>query len=308
MYRTLILLLVNYCFCFSVVNIALADTLSKDVYTEEVLELHNEFLNVLKSDISKDEKCKAIYNHVHSNTQDLFIILGRLMHYVVNFNELILQYRGIKNLEDVAEVLWPKLGSIANNKLSRYEYFQYFCLQMKDNSNNTDLLNKNREYVSTVFSDSKRLVMKTRWNDLFVYLTWVKEDRQWKLFSSTRILPASGELSASDKQFVEQFIANVLLIEKFNTQCYRLNKIFLDQNDAKVFLSYKFGDTADIPYKEMVEAANNDAETHVKETIKIFSQFGDCDKASMKQATFIVSMKLTDGVIDMMKKAVFASN
>jgi hypothetical protein len=234
--------------------------------------------------------------------------MGRLMHFVVNFNELIQQYRGIKHLEDVAEVLWPKLEAIANKPISRSEYFQSFCLQMKENPNSADLLNKNREYVSTEFSDSNRLVMKTRLDDLYIYLTWVKEGRQWKLFNSTRTLPASGELSANDKQFVEQIIANILLIEKFNTQCYRLKKIFLDQNDAKIFLRYKFGDTADILHKQIVEAANNDADTHVKETIKIFSQFGDCDKASMKQATFVVSMKLTEGVIDTMKKAVFSSS
>ncbi|WP_455211112.1 hypothetical protein [Kaarinaea lacus] len=304
---TLIIFLAS--FCASIPTIVLSDTKSKDIYTQEVLELRNEFLSKLKSDISKEEKCSAIFNHVHSNTQDLFVIMGRLMHFVVNFNKLVQQYSGIKHLEDVAEALWPKLETIANKPpLSRSEYFQSFCLQMKENSNNADLLNKNREYVSTEFSDNNRLIMKTRLDDLFIYLTWVKEGRQWKLFNSSRTLPASGELSASDKQLVGQIITNILLIEKFNTKCYRINKIFLDQNDAKVLLRYKFGDTAIIPHKEIVETANRDADTHVKETIKIFSQFGDCDKAPMKQATFIVSMKLTEGVIDTMKKAVFSSS
>ena len=301
-------MLVNYCFYVAGANTAIADTVSEEVYTQEVLEIHNEFFNVLKSDISKEEKCKAIYGTVHSNTRDLFIIMGRLFHFVANFNELILRYRGIKHLEDVAEVTWPKLEAIANNQLSSIEYFQYFCLQMKDDPNKAGLLNKNHEYVTTVFSDDNRLITKARLNDMFVYLTWVKEGRQWKLFNSSRTLPANGELSAKDKQWVEQFVTNVLLIEKFNSLCYRINKIFLDQNDAKVFIRYKYGDAVHIPHKRMMEAAKSDTDTHVKETIKIFSQFGDCDKAPMRQATFIVSMKLTEGVIDAMKKAVFTSS
>jgi hypothetical protein len=307
MKSTLIIFLASLCAFVS--TMVLADTKNKDIYTQEVLELRSEFLSKLKSDISKEEKCSAIYNHVHSNTQDLFIIMGRLMHFVANFNELIQQYSGIKHLEDVAEALWPKLEAIANKPpLSRSEYFQSFCLQMKENSNNADLLNKNREYVSTEFSDSNRQVMKTRSGDLYIYLTWIKEGRQWKLFNSARTLPISGELSANDKQLAGEIISNILLIEKFNTLCYRIKNIFLDQNDAKVLLRYKFGDTAVIPHTKLVDAANNDTDTHVKETIKIFDQFGDCDKAPMKQATFIVSMKLTEGVIDTMKKAVFSSS
>ena len=306
MNRTLILF--GFCFCVCVANITLADTVAEDVYTQQVLESHNEFLNVLKSDVSKEEKCNAIYRRVHSNSQDLFVIMGRLMYFVDHFNELILQYRGIKHLEDVAEELWPKLKAISDSKLTRPEYFQYFCLQMKDNSNNAGLLNKNYQYVSTVFSESNRLVMKTQLNDLVVYLTWVKEGRQWKLFNSTRTPPVNGELSANDKQYVEQVVTNTLLIEKFNTLCYRWKKIFLDQKDAKVLLTYKFENAADIPYMELVKVANNDAESHVKETIKIFSHFGDCDKTAMKQATFVVSMKLTEGMIDTMKKAVFKSS
>ena len=306
MNRKFVLLLIC-CFCIFVVNKALAEAAINDVNAKEVLAVHNKLFKVLNSDIPKEEKCYALYDHVHSNTQDLFVIVGRLMHLVSNYNELIVQYRGIKYLEDVADELWPKLEAVANNNLSRLEYFLNFCLQTKDNSNSTGFLNKNLDYVSIVFSDKNKVILQTRLNEVFVYLTWVKADRQWKLFNSSRNPPDSrGELTAKDKQLVEEVVTNTLLIEKFNTQCYRLKKIFLDQDDIKVFLTYKFGDAADILYRQTVETANSDTDTHVQETIKIFSHFGDCDKAKMKQATFVVTLKLTEGMIDTLKKAVFA--
>ena len=305
MNRKFVLLLIC-CFCVFVANKAFAEAAINDVNAKEVLAVHNKLLKVLNSDISKEEKCYAFYDHVHSNTQELFVIVGRLMHLVSRYNDLIVQYRGIKYLEDVADELWPKLEAVANNQLSKLEYFLYFCLQAKDNSNNTGFLNKNLDYVSTVFSDKNRVILQTRLNEVFVYLTWVKEDRQWKLFNASRNPPGSGgELTAKDKQLVEEVVTNTLLIEKFNTQCYRVKKIFLDQDDVKAFLTYKFGDGADILYRKTVETANSETDTHVQETIKIFNHFGDCDKAEMKQATFVVTLKLTEGIIDTVKKAVF---
>ena len=101
MNRLLILILVDLSFCILVANIAFAGSVNDDVYTQKVVKIHNEFLKVLKSEISKEEKCNAIYGQLHSNTQKLFVTMGRLMHAIDNSNELIQRYDSMKQLDNV---------------------------------------------------------------------------------------------------------------------------------------------------------------------------------------------------------------